>query len=175
MTVSGVPPAAIAAAAEEARAFLRLEEETEAALLARLAATAIALGEAFTGTLFVARGVTETLPTAQGTWQLLAATPVRAIDGVAGVTADAYAIDVDGEGRGWVRFVTGGGAPARVTVSYTAGLAGDWTALPMPVAQGVVALIARLFADRGGGQPPAAVAALWRPYRRMRLTMEARQ
>jgi hypothetical protein len=36
------------------------------------------------------------------------------------------------------------------------------------VAQGVVLLAAHLFEHRGdGATPPAAVAALWRPYRRL--------
>lgn len=183
MTVSGVSPAAIAAAVVEARGFLRLEGEAEQALLERLAATAIALAEAFTGTLLVTRTVEDVLPAARGSaWQLLAAAPVRAIGGVMGLPAegapfvlppDAYAVDVDGAARGWVRVIAPGAA-GRVAVSYTAGLAADWNALPPPIAQGVAMLIAHLFNDRDAGRaPPAAVAALWRPYRRMRLMAEA--
>jgi uncharacterized phiE125 gp8 family phage protein len=183
MTISGVPPAAIAAAVGEARAFLRLEGGGEATLLERLAASAIALAEAFTGTVLIARTVEDVLPAATGSWQLLQATPVLAILEVTALpadaapfvlAADAYAIDVDGEGRGWVRVIAPGAA-VRVAVSYTAGLAASWDAVPAPVAQGVVMLIAHLFDDRDGArQPPAAVAALWRPYRRMRLAVEAR-
>ncbi|WP_334655530.1 head-tail connector protein [Sphingomonas panaciterrae] len=183
MTVSGVSPAAIAAAVAEARGFLRLEGEAEQALLERLAATAIALAEAFTGTLLVTRTVEDVLPAARGGgWQLLAAAPVRAIGGVMGLPAegapfvlppDGYAVDVDGAARGWVRVIAPGAA-GRVAVSYTAGLAVDWDALPPPIAQGVAMLIAHLFNDRDVGRaPPAAVAALWRPYRRMRLMAEA--
>lgn len=184
MTVSGVSPAAIAAAVAEARGFLRLEGEAEQALLERLAASAIALAEAFTGTLLVVRTVEDVLPAGRGgAWQLLNAAPVRAIGGVTGLPAegapfvlppDAYAVDVDAEARGWVRVIAPGAA-GRVAVSYTAGLAADWAALPPPVAQGVAMLIAHLFNDREAGRaPPAAVAALWRPYRRMRLMAEAR-
>ncbi|MCD2317409.1 hypothetical protein LQ954_14770 [Sphingomonas sp. IC-11] len=182
MTVSGVSPAAIAAAVAEARGFLRLEGEVEAALLARLAASAIVLAEAFTGTLLVTRTAEDVLPASGRAWQLLAATPVVAINGVMGLPAegapfvlpaDAYAVDVDGDARGWVRVIAPGAA-GRVAVSYTAGLAADWAALPPPLAQGVAMLIAHLFNDRDAGRaPPAAVAALWRPYRRMRLMAEA--
>jgi uncharacterized phiE125 gp8 family phage protein len=183
MTVSGVPPAALAAAVVEARAFLRLADEAEEALLERLAATAIQLGEAFTGTLLVARTVEDVLPASAGAWRVLEGAPVSAIVGLTGLpsegapfvmAAEAYAIDVDGDGRGWVRVIAPGAA-ARVAVSYTAGLAASWDALPAPVTQGVVMLIAHLFTDRDGAQPPAAVAALWRPYRRMRLAAEARR
>ena len=43
--------------------------------------------------------------------------------------------------------------------------------IPEPIRQGVLRLVAHLFAarDDGGGEMPAAVTALWRPYRRMRL------
>jgi uncharacterized phiE125 gp8 family phage protein len=182
MTVSGVPPAVIAAVVGEARAYLRLEGGGEQALLERLAVSAILLGEAFTGMILVARGVEEVLPVS-GAWQLLAAGPVSAITGVTGLptggasfalATEAYGVDVDGEARGWVRVIAPGAA-GRISVAYSAGLAASWDALPSPLAQGVVMLIAHLFSDRDGAQPPAAVAALWRPYRRMRLAVEARQ
>ena len=48
-----------------------------------------------------------------------------------------------------------------------------WDAVPAPVAQGVAMLAAHLFDHReSDALPPAAVAALWRPYRRMRLSPE---
>jgi hypothetical protein len=44
----------------------------------------------------------------------------------------------------------------------------DWAAVPAPVAHGMVVLAAHLFENRGRDDaPPAAVAALWRPYRRL--------
>lgn len=184
VTVSGIPPAVIAAAVGEARAFLRLGGDAEQDLLERLAVSAIMLGEAFTGTVLVTRTVEDVLPVSAGAWQLLGAGPVTAIAGVTGLAAegapfvlasDAYAIDVDADGRGWVRVIAPGAA-GRVAVNYTAGLAATWDALPGPVAHGVTALIAHLFNDReGASAPPAAVAALWRPYRRMRLMAEARR
>ena len=50
-------------------------------------------------------------------------------------------------------------------------MAADQNGVPEPVRQGVLRLVAHLFASRDGdgGAPPAAVTALWRPYRRMRL------
>ncbi|MEG3172908.1 head-tail connector protein [Sphingomonas sp. ZB1N12] len=46
----------------------------------------------------------------------------------------------------------------------------DWDTVPAPIAQGVAMLVAHLFDHRESDvAPPAAVAALWRPYRRMRL------
>ncbi len=62
------------------------------------------------------------------------------------------------------------GAP-RVQVSGMAGLADHENNVPEPIRQGVLRLVAHLFTarDGDGGEPPAAVTALWRPYRRMRL------
>ena len=82
----------------------------------------------------------------------------------------AYAVDIDGRGEGWVRASSGGG---RVRVTAEAGLATGWSGLPGAIRQGAVRLAAHLFAHRDAADdagPPAAVAALWRPYRRMRLS-----
>jgi uncharacterized phiE125 gp8 family phage protein len=57
-------------------------------------------------------------------------------------------------------------------VRYSAGLAADWAGLPEPLTQGVLRLTGHLFASRSGngeGEPPAAVTALWRPYRLLRV------
>ena len=64
-------------------------------------------------------------------------------------------------------------AQRRIAVAYRAGLAADWPSLPEALRQGAVRLVAHLHAHRDAGDdagPPAAVAALWRPYRRMRLS-----
>lgn len=46
----------------------------------------------------------------------------------------------------------------------------DWAAVPGPIAQGVAMLVAHLFEARTGDvAPPVAVAALWRPFRAVRL------
>lgn len=59
----------------------------------------------------------------------------------------------------------------RVQVSGIAGLASDENDVPEPIRQGVLRLVAHLFTARDGNdaEPPAAVTALWRPYRRIRL------
>ena len=86
------------------------------------------------------------------------------------LAAEDYAIDIDASGRGWVR-LTGAGSARRIAVTGTAGMADDLNALPEPVRQGIVRLTAHLFAHRDSEptDPPAAVTALWRPYRQVRL------
>ena len=182
-SVPGVIPAgAIAATVAEARGVLRSEGSAEQALLERLAASAIRVGEAFTGMLFVTRGV-EDMRGVGAEWQVLSQAPVTAIGAVSGLAPGVapvvlpmadYAVDIDADGCGWIRVLRAGTA-TRVAVTYSAGLAATWDAVPVPLAQGVAALIAHLFDDRTGtAQPPAAVAALWRPFRRVRLAAERR-
>lgn len=162
----------------EAQAYVRAETGEEEAVLAGLIRAASAMCEQFTGRVILSRGFTETLA-ACGEWQRLALTPVRSIelvetlaeDGTATpLAAGAYAIDIDSGGDGWVRMMPGLGT-ARLRVTGNAGMAADSNGVPEPIRQGIVRLTAHLFnaRDGGGGDPPAAVTALWRPYRRMRI------
>lgn len=164
-------------ALSEVKAFLRIEGSAEDALLAGFVRSAAASCEAFTGQYLVARAVRETVA-ADGTWQRLAAAPVRSIDVVAGISpdgsetalaAEAYALDVDAAGDGWVRVVRAAGAK-RAMVTLVAGIGADWNGVPEPLRQGIVRLAAHLYA-RGEAEiaPPASVAALWRPWRRVRV------
>jgi len=183
-----------AGALAEAKAYLRIETTGEDAGIAGLLAAACGVCEAFVGQMLVARGVGESVA-ASGAWTRLGRTPVRAVMSVAmsqggavgvALAPAAYAVDIDGNGDGWVRYGSGGGvgggagsvfaAPAggaRLQVEYRAGIATDWAGVPEPLRQGVLRLTAYLYAQRGEagapgqGDPPAAVAALWRPYRRM--------
>lgn len=168
-----------AAARGEAKAYLRIENDGEDALIDRLIAAAIGHGEAFTGQVLLARTFCEAMPAAPG-WRRLTATPIGAIGAVEGLApaggsfalaAGTYAIDIDAAGDGWVRVIAPGEA-TRVTVRYTAGLASGWSGLPEPLRQGITRLATHLYTHRDAADetaPPAAVAALWRPWRRMRL------
>lgn len=157
----------------EAQAFARVDTGEEEALLAGLVRSASALCEAFLGQVIIARPFSEEL-TASGEWQRLKVYPVRSIDGLtaggSAVAAGAYAVDIDDQGTGWVR-LTDPAISGRVVVSGSAGMALSNNSVPEPIRQGVLRLVAHLFAGRDGdgGEIPAAVTALWRPYRRMRL------
>lgn len=176
--VTGVLP--IAASIDEARAQLRIEAGHDDALLAGLLRSATALCEQVTGLALVERAVTETLAIS-GEWQRLAMTPVRAISAVEGVPAEgsafafpvaSYAIDIDPRGDGWVK-VSVPGAAGRMRVRYAAGLAASAGEVPEGLRQGIMLLTAHLHRERDrseGKDPPASVAALWRPWRRMRLS-----
>jgi uncharacterized phiE125 gp8 family phage protein len=174
-----LPPEAAAEAAD----FLRAGGAEEAALIAAVTAAAAELCERFTGTVLIARGFAEIVrPT--GSWQRLERTPVRAITLVEalppGGPAEALgpsgcAVDIDADGDGWVR-ISEPATVGRVRVSCQAGLAVEWAGIPAALRHGVIRLAAHLYMVRGEAgaderrlAPPAAVAALWRPYRRLRL------
>lgn len=175
MIATNIAEAAVSMA--EAQAYARVETGEEEALLAGLVRTASALCEGFVGQVLIARQFEETLP-ATGAWQRLSLTPVRAVDAVSALAADGtstllaaseFEVDIDSRGDGWVRAQEC--LEGRLQVSGTAGLASEPNGVPEPLRQGILRLIAHLFATRdgNGGEPPAAVTALWRPYRRMRL------
>jgi uncharacterized phiE125 gp8 family phage protein len=161
----------------ELKAFLRIATSEEDALLAALVRAAADTCEAFTGRALLTRAVEEMLPASRA-WTRLGLAPVATIEAVALVGADGaatpliaedYAIDIDAAGEGWVRLLIGL-EPKRVRVSYRAGLAADANGLPEALRHGIVRLAAHLYVsrDRPDG-PPAAVTALWRPWRRLRL------
>ena len=170
---------AAAVPVEELKAFLRIAGSEEDALLAGLLRTATELCESFTRTALIERDVEETLRASAG-WRRLARVPVRAILELSAVSADGttamlpagdYAMDIDARGCGWVR-VGGGSAAGLVSVRYRAGQAADWNGVPEPLRHGIVRLAAHLYAQREGVSaqaPPAAVSALWRPRRQLRL------
>lgn len=171
------PPEAAPVALAELRAFLRIEGVDGDAELAAQLRVATQACEGFIGAPLLERTLRETLA-ARSEWQALSVAPVRAVTAVhalagdgseAALAPEAYGIDIDAAGRGWVRCAAGVG---RIAVTYRAGSAGDWNAVPEPVRHGILRLAAHLRMD-GDGVPPAAVTALWRPWRVMRLGAEA--
>jgi uncharacterized phiE125 gp8 family phage protein len=178
MASAAKPPAPLVPI-DEVKSYLRVAGSEEDAMIAGLVRSATELCEAFTRTALVERDVEETI-TARAAWTRLSLAPVRAITGVSALSvlgaesalaAEDYAIDIDARGEGWVR-VAGATTTGRVTVRYRAGLAAGWNGVAEPLRQGVVRMAAHLYAHRDGADgrgPPAAVTALWLPYRRLRL------
>lgn len=167
----------LAASLAELKAYLRIGGSDEDALLAGLLRSAASLCEQFIGQWLIVREARDRLIADRG-WTRLAARPVVAIESVAAVDAEmpldpqAYAIDIDGNGEGWVRVMAPELHGRAVLVRYRAGLAQEMNGLPEPIRQGIVRLAADHHASRTGdgvSPPPAVVSALWRPWRRMRL------
>lgn len=165
---------AMAVSLAECKAYLRLERDDEDAIIAGFIRTAMALCEAFTGQWLIVRDGEQRLA-CDGAWQRIAALPVTMVSGVSGVDgplpAMAYESDVDLAGTGWVRLLKSSAITMPV-VRFRAGLGVDWNGIPEPLRQGLVRLVVHLFSHRDAvdaGPPPAAVAAMWRPWRRLRL------
>jgi len=177
---AAIAPAPLPVPLDQVKAFLRVSGSEEDALLAGLVRTASDLCEAFIRTALIDRDVEERIP-ASSAWTRLSLAPVRAILGLSAIGAggeasalgaDEHAVDIDSSGDGWVRVLRSDG-PGRVLVRYRAGQASDWNGVPEPLRHGIVRMTAHLYTHRDsedGGAPPAAVAALWLPYRRLRLS-----
>ena len=177
VTTSEAPALPVALA--ELKAFLRISVSEEDALLAGLVRAAADLCEAFTGRALIDRPVEDVTATPTARTRL-GAGPVRTIDGVAAIDeagaeasleADAFTAEIDAAGEGWVILHQPTEAK-RLRVHYRAGMATDWNGVPEMLRHGIVRLAADYYLRRDGSgetEVPAAVTALWRPWRRLRL------
>lgn len=177
VTPAILPPAALA----ELKEWLGITTAQDDAPLAALLRAATEMCEDFTQVLPLTATCEETL-VPSGEWQALRTRPVQAITAVEALAtngvrspldAAAYEVELDAHGGGWVR-IRQPLAHTRVVVRFTAGVAPDWASLPEALRHGIVRLAAHQHRQRDSDgkepSPPAAVAALWRPWRRMRLS-----
>lgn len=179
-----VEPAILAGTAlDELKQWLAISTSQEDLMLEALLRSSMDMCEGFTGTIAL-EALCEEVLIASGEWQCLSTKPVQAITEVDAIPVDglryalpseSYAIDLDTDGGGLVRLIGGGAGSlpeSRVAVQFTAGLAPTWTTLPESLRHGIIRLAAHHYRERDsnpGITPPAAVAALWRPWRRVRL------
>ena len=175
------PPPLSPAALAELKQWLGISTAQDDAPLTALLRAGLDICEAFTGAMPIEALCEEVLPLT-GEWQALSTRPVQAIVDVQGIAASGtrtslavndYAVELDADGSGRVQITLPGDA-TRLAVRFTAGLAPSWEALPEALRHGVLRLAAHQHRERetsgAGPLPPAAVAALWQPWRRMRLT-----
>lgn len=157
--------------------WLAITTPREDGLLVRLLASAHETCERFTGLMPLACSVEERFdPAAEHT---LTVRPVRGITGVTSLDAEGGASPVDP--AGWTAAVAADGTgricldqppdEGRLAVAFTAGIADGWATIPPALGEGIVRLAAHAYRSRDsvGREPPAAVAALWRAWRRLRL------
>lgn len=176
LTPSALSPAALA----DLKQWLGITTARDDPQLTALLRASLEMCEAFTGIMPIATVCEEVLP-ACTSWQALSTRPVQAITHVEGIAADGtrfplapgtFEIDLDANGRGCV-LANAPGLTRRFAVRFTGGLVPDWESLPDGIRHGVIRLAAHEHRERENNgtspTPPAAIAALWRPWRRMRL------
>ncbi len=174
-------PALAPEALAELKEWLGITTAGEDATLSAQLRVALEACEAFTGVLPIESTCEEQLPVT-GDWMKIDTHPVHAITQVDAIATNgsrlalvgsAYAVDFSAEGAGLIR-VTDPGNATRIAVRFTAGLTTGWASLPEGLRHGVIRLAAHHYrqreSDGSDAHPPAAVAALWRPWRRLRLT-----
>jgi len=168
------------AALGELKQWLAISTADDDAVLLGLLKSSSDMCEAFTGAMPLLAACEELHPVTNE-WQNLITRPVEAITRIEGVPAegsrfslasDAYEIDLDADGTGRFRILSQGAA-GRAAIRFDAGIAPDWSALPKALSHGIIRLAAQQYRERDNGElsaPPAAVTALWRPWRKIRLT-----
>lgn len=162
----------------EARSWLRLGATIDDAIIAGLVRAATNICEAYIGQWLVVRPGEEVVPLKGGSFQL-SARPVVSIDAVtllfpddgeAALTESAYRTSIDRDGTARIGVDDPGGA-TRVRTAYRAGIAEGANGIPEAIRQGIVRMTQHLHDARDGAAatPPAAIAALWQPWRRLTL------
>ncbi len=174
-----VPPV-MEGALDELRQWLAVTRDSENPQLENLLRAALEACEAFTGIVPISVEAEAILPVITD-WQGVPTQPVQAVLGIEGIPAegprfplasDAWAVELGADGTACIRVIRPGAA-GRVAVRFVAGLSPDWASLPDGLRHGILRLAAHYYrarVDDPRPSPPAAVAALWRPWRIMRLT-----
>ena len=169
-------PAALA----ELKDWLGITTTGEDASLDTLLRAALETCEAFTRAMPLIAECEEIMAVCAD-WQKLETRPVQSISSVEGISTagtrttlpeTAYEIDFRHDGTGWLRMLDPG-LTDRVAVRFSAGMGATWASLPEGLRHGIVRLAAHQYRAREVADkatlPPAAVVALWRPWRSMRL------
>ena len=168
-----------AAALAELKQWLAITTTHDDELLATLLNGALSMCQRFTGIYPLQTTLAETIP-ARGDWRSLTAKPALLLRSV--VALDAYGsprilastdFEIDQQADGTMRFrLRRGLSEQRIEIKYDAGLANDWVQLDDGLRHGIVRYAADQYRQRDradGDRPPAAVSALWRPWRQVRL------
>ncbi|MBA3940524.1 MAG: hypothetical protein C0520_04870 [Sphingopyxis sp.] len=164
---------------EEARAWLRLGAGTEDALVERLIGAAVNICETFTGQRLIVRAAEEVVPLRAGVARP-AARPVVAIESVALVAEGGVETPLDPGGyrvdivAGRAQVTVPGAGDGQVRIAVRAGLAEAADDLPGAIRHGLERMVQHLYEARDDRErpPPAAIAALWQPWRRLALGRE---
>lgn len=168
------------AALDDLKGWLGISRPKEDALLISLLGASVAMCEAFTGQAPIEQIFEESIPGTAGAHRL-STRPVRVPLSVERIGQDNaqfplaeseydFAVSVD---RTATVTLANDIETSAVIVTFEAGIADDWSEVPDALKQGMIRLAAFHYRDRemdSDAAPPASVAALWRPWRQVRLT-----
>jgi uncharacterized phiE125 gp8 family phage protein len=180
MSIELVTPAlSPAVSISDLRAYLRLEHDIDDARIASLIRTASDICEQFLGALLLNSQWRQTEPATTAPIRLKRA-PVRAVSAVWARDINAVDIllnpterivDIDADGLCHARLLAYPADAQSLIFDFTAGQANDPNGIPEAIRQGILRLAAHLYDQpQADAFPPTSVAALWRPYRRLRLS-----
>jgi len=168
----------LAPALAELKHWLGITRTADDAQLSALIGAGVEACERFTGLTPLAATIEETLD-ASHEWVRLVSQPVTRMTAVETLAKDgarealseeAYDLHLSGDGSARIR-LRSGPFLSRTVVTFEAGLASDWASLPDGLRHGILRFAAFLHreGEQGTSEPPAAIAALWRPWRILRL------
>ncbi|MHA7820389.1 MAG: head-tail connector protein [Erythrobacter sp.] len=168
----------------ELKSWLGISRPNEDELLVDLLQASLAMCEAFTGQVPLWQLLEERLPVRSGRHPIVTRPIATSIVTVELVNEDGsrtlvdaadYELELESDGSACFRLdsdLDGQGVAVRVR----AGIAGIWDEIPAGLKQGLIRLAAYLYRDRdtttgsrAQAGPPASVAALWQPWRVLRL------
>ena len=180
MMVESLSPGETPVSLNEARGWLRLGTTIDDAVIAGLVRAATNICEAFIGQWLMVRMGEEVGPLPADRI-LLGARPVVAVDSVILLSPDgseqplgeqAYRVTIARDGSACVAVAVADSADAvGARIIYRAGMAEGANGVPEAIRQGIIRMTQHLHdaRDGAGAAPPAAIAALWQPWRRVTL------
>ena len=168
-----------AAALAELKQWLAITTTQDDALLGQLIASAHSMCQRFTGIFPLQTTVAETVP-ASSEWRELSGRPVMMVRSVVALSLygvprvlDPADFAIDQVASGAVHFrLSRPCAEPRIEIKYDAGVVSDWSQLEDGLRHGMIRYAADQYRQRDradNDKPPAAVSALWRPWREVRL------
>ncbi|MEM9310498.1 MAG: hypothetical protein AAGA34_03550 [Pseudomonadota bacterium] len=176
-----ITPADLSGAAlDDLKGWLGISRPREDTLLTNLLGASLSVCEAFIGQAPLKQIVEERIQSNAGTYSL-ATLPARAFVSADWIGQDnarfslehsEFEFEIDVDRRASITLMSDHDSPA-ILVSFKAGIAEEWSEMPEALKQGIIRLAAFHYRDRETGRdavPPASVAALWRPWRIVRLT-----
>jgi len=165
---------------DELKQWLGIARSNEDTNLLALLQASLDMCEGFLGQRPLASECEEVV-SCRGDWIALSTMPVIAIVGAETIDHDGerspiveqdLEVAIDGDGSARIRLL-GARNSQRAAIRFQTGISESWSALPGALRHGIIRLAAFHYRERDNAKtmpPPASVTALWRPWRRMRLT-----